>query len=647
MAWYDGVEGPALDIARCNERLLRVVAGPGTGKTYAMQRRVARLLEEGTNPQRILVVTFTRNAAKNLKDDLREIGVPGVTEIWAGTLHSYCFRLLGQERAFHYLERKPRPIITFQDHGVLKFEAAPMLADLFRRHEFGNNQEMTRRIRAFEAAWARLQNQQPGWPLDPEDARFQDALVGWLKSHGAILIGELVPLALRFIQNNLDVIEQRAIQHIIVDEYQDLNKAEQVILDLLASTGNLAIVGDVDQSIYSFRHANPEGIDEFPTSHPGTHDEPLVECRRCPKRVVAIANNLIENNEPPGGEGQLVAREGNPVGEVYFLTWETLEDEANGLAQYVDHLLQDMGYEPKDIVIMCPRRQLGYLIRDTLRAEAIPVHSYYYEESVKDPEAQRSFTLMNLFANRNDAVSLRFWLGIGSPTFNSGEYERLGEYCRDNGLGIITVLEQMLGGIVRIPRTNSILERYRLLKEQFEILDSITLEELVDNLLPETEEWSRAMRDMATNALEEIETPRQLVETIKNQITQPEMPIEGDFIRVMSLHKAKGLTSKIAIITGVVQGLIPTTDSRHTEEEAELNIYEQRRLFYMAITRCREILVLSAVEHVPADYRHSLGVEGCTRWPDLYARPGEFLQELELQENEMRSGPAWLSDGFV
>src|SRR5215212_9481350 len=109
MPWNDGLIGPALQIAATTETPLRVMAGPGTGKTFAMKRRVARLLEEGIVPTRILAVTFTRTAAANLVNELRALGVAGCDEIRAGTLHSFCFSLLQRADVFSYLGRVARP----------------------------------------------------------------------------------------------------------------------------------------------------------------------------------------------------------------------------------------------------------------------------------------------------------------------------------------------------------------------------------------------------------------------------------------------------------------------------------------------------------------------------------------------------------
>src|SRR5262245_22602501 len=123
MAWQDGLTGTVLEIARTTDTPLRVMAGPGTGKSYAMKRRLMRLLEEGVSPKRILVVTFTRTAAADLVKDIEALQAEGCRDIWAGTLHSYCFGVLTRRHVLAFTKRVPRPLVTFTDKGILQFDA--------------------------------------------------------------------------------------------------------------------------------------------------------------------------------------------------------------------------------------------------------------------------------------------------------------------------------------------------------------------------------------------------------------------------------------------------------------------------------------------------------------------------------------------
>ena len=352
-----------------------------------------------------------------------------------------------------------------------------MLKDL-ENNIFGRSRECTARIRAFEAAWARLQSEEPGWPEDRIDRQFHIALIDWLRFHNAMLIGELIPEALRFLRNNPESPIRNAFDHIIVDEFQDLNRAEQDLIDLLADVSKVAIVGDEDQSIYSFRHANPEGIVEYSVRHIPTYDEELVECRRCPKLVVRMANHLIMQNHLNIEEPKLEPFEDNPEGEVHLVQWRNISEEANGLTQFVWHLINERDYEPGDVIILSPRRLIGYVIRDALRESNIPVHSFYHEEALEPDEAQRAFTLLTLLVNPDDRVALRWLLGLGSPSWRKGQYSRLRDYCEQNNLSPRQTLQMLLDGEIQIAQTNQLLDRYQELLKELEYLEDLDCEYL-------------------------------------------------------------------------------------------------------------------------------------------------------------------------
>lgn len=647
MSWDDGLTGTARNIAATDESPLRVMAGPGTGKSFAIKRRMARLLEAGQNPRRILAVTFTRNAAASLVQDLHTLGIEDSEKVRVGTLHAFCFSLLSRQDVFDYLGRVPRPVVTFPKSGVLQFEGGVMLDDLASAGLFGPKKNCIRRIRAFEAAWARLQSEVPGWPQDPIDRQFQSALISWLRFHHAMLIGELVPEALRFLRNNPASDARSGFDHVIVDEYQDLNKAEQELIDLLAGNGAKAIVGDVDQSIYRFRHANPEGIEVFQQQHPTTHDETLEECRRCPTRVVAIADHLIRHNHPNSIAPRLLPKPDNPQGEVHIVQWAGIEEEAQGLADFVRTLVADRGYSPGEILLLTPRRLLRYGIRDRLRDSGIPVHSFYHEEALEGNAAQRAFALLSLLIDVEDRVALRWWLGDGSPSSRKNEYLRLRQHCEQAGVSPRAALAALDQGILALPCVSKLLEKYRELREILAGLEGRSLAELVDALLPAGNDECSVLREVALFPVPDLEDVSALFDRIRTHVTQPEMPEGGDFVRVMSLQKSKGLTSRVAIVAGCTQGLIPFQDTRQTPDEQDAVLQEQRRLFYVAITRCTEILVLSSAVRMERKLAWKIGAQ-------LHPGPNvgttiasQFIDELGPNAPAACSSQVWVKAGYA
>lgn len=638
MRWDDDLEGAALRIAGSDADPLRVVAGPGTGKTFSQMRRVTRFLQEGIEPGRIFVCTFTRTAARDLQKSLKELGVDGATDVQAGTLHSYCFSLLAREEVFEATARVPRPL--------LKQEERFLVQDL--KTQFGGVHKCNKRLKAFNAAWARLQSEEPGWPADPVDRQFEVALGNWLRFHRAMLIGELVPVALQFLRDNPANAALTSFDESVVDEFQDLNRAEQTLLDLLASKGHLTIVGDEDQSIYSFKHAHPEGIREFADRHPGTHDESLDECRRCPQLIVDMANDLIGQNACRQPR-TLAARKENPTGEVHVIQWANLEAEAGGIARFVQDRIATGRVEPGKVLILAPRRQFAYAIRDALLSLEVPAHSFFQEEAldgnpqkVEGCQAQKSYSLLNLVADPNDRVALRCWCGFGSPSLRSGAWHRLRAHCEDSGQSPREALEAIVEGVLSIAHCQGLVNRYHELQQRLAVLVNLKGQELVDALFPEAEDWAEQLRTAAETVQQDDVGPVKLREAVRTAISQPELPVDVDYVRLMSLHKSKGLTADLVVVAGCIEGLIPAQeDSDLSLAEQRAALEEQRRLFYVAITRARETLVLSSVTSLPRKLAHKMRarVGGGKQAKTISSR---FLRELGLSKPAPVTGTQFL-----
>lgn len=649
MSWDDDLTGAALYIATTDETPLRVMAGPGTGKSFALKRRVERLLKAGQDPERIFAVTFTRNAAALLVKDLHTLGIPNCERVRVSTLHAFCFQLLRRQDVFGYLGRVPRTVVTFERSGALQFEGGAMLDDLVLTGDFGGNRDCTKRIRAFEAAWARLQAQVPGPPRDPIDLQFQATLDSWLRFHNAMLIGELIPEALRFLRYNPASDARSLFDHVLVDEYQDLNRAEQELIDLLAGSGSTVIVGDVDQSIYRFRHANPEGIEAFKQRHPATHDETLHECWRCPTGVVTIANDLIRHNHLGTIVPRLLAKRGNQNGTVHIVQWPSIDEEVQGLAAFIRSLISIGGHTPGEILVLAPRRLLGYKVRDQLKSANIPAYSFFHEELLAPAAAQRAFALLTLLVDVEDRVALRWWLrDKNGSRKNHKEYQALRQHCSQTNLSPRIALETLDRDASTLPRMASILVKYRELRTLLSELANYALPDLVAKLLPDGNEDCSALREFAQQAMTEVEDVRGLFDRIKSHITQPETPEEGDFVRVMSLHKSKGLTSRAVIIMGCTEGLIPSTLKSQAPTEQEVDLQEQRRLFYVAITRCREILVLSSATTMRRTLASTMGARLQPGSSNVGATvASRFLDEMGTTAPQPLDGAKWTASGYA
>ncbi len=640
MTWNEGLTGKALQIAEADSRFLRVMAGPGTGKSFAMKRRITRLLEEGVEPGSILAVTFTRVAAADLVREIAGLGIEGCDGIRAGTLHSLCFSILNKQDVLHFTGRVPRPLVTFSSHGVLQFEAAPLLEDI----KTEGKRKDTKRIQAFDAAWARLQSDTPGWSMDPADKQFHQRLISWLLFHRAMLIGELVPEVLKYLRTNPECPERTAYAHVIVDEYQDLNRADQVLLDLLGQ-GDSVIIGDENQSIYRFRYAHPEGIKEYSTSHPDTLDHDLDECRRCPKRVVELANTLILNNHPEAATPKLLPRPENEDGEVHIVQWGSMTDEARGIANYIKHLTENRDYNPGDVMILCGRRLIAYQIRDAVAALELPIHSFFQEEALDSDKAQKAFATLTLLANPEDRVALRYLLGCESPSWLKGEYAKLRDLCESTGASPTDTLKNLLAGTVTLACTRKLVSRYEEIQNELESLKPLTGKTLLDTVAVDCPE-NKILRETILPTMGDDMKPVSMVEAVRSAVTQPQMPEDGKFVRIMSLQKSKGLTSKIVIVASCVEGIIPVAaDSEPPAEQVEI-LKEQRRLFYVAVTRPTDILVISSFANITPALAMQTRVSTQGSWRNR-THGSRFIDELGPTAPAGVTGDDWRTRGYV
>lgn len=638
--WNENLTGTALDIASSNSSSLRVLAGPGTGKTFSMMRRVARLLEQGVDPQKILVCTFTRTAAHDLKTALTKLGVEGADRVIASTLHSYCFLLLSKSQVLTVIDRNPRPLLAFEERFLLE--------DL-KADEFGGVNQCQRRLNAFNAAWARLQSEQPGWPKNVIDQSFHQQLMSWLRFHRSILIGELVTIAHNYLRDNPTSEFKCEFAHVLVDEYQDLNRADQALIDLLTEESNVIVIGDEDQSIYSFRYANPEGIANYNEEHQGTQDLLLDNCRRCPKLVVNIANSLISNNENRTVRSMTPFND-NTNGTIKVVQWQSLQEEAEGLAVFIKEKIEKKEVTAGKILVLSPRRQLGYSIRDQLMANGVTAHSFFQEEELAgDPRdslkclAQQAFSLLALLADTNDSVALRCYCGFGHSTLRRVAWSKLRKHCEKSGDSPISALVKFVKQEIEINGIETLREPITTLQQKIEQFRPLRGQDLIDALFPVEIKELKLLRSIAQTCKENA-TADVLLNHVRNNIAQPELPTDVDYVRIMSLHKSKGLTADLVVIVGCMEGLTPFIDDTTPYDEQIRQLEEQRRLFYVAITRTTNTLVLSSISRLPLKIAHKIRAKAARKdGTDAITVTSRFVHELGSQCPRAITGSVFLA----
>ena len=487
-------------------------------------------------------------------------------------------RILSRQNVLASTGRVARPLN--------RFEMEPLLYDL--PNSLGNKRQRGERIRAYESAWARLQHEVPGFAQAPADQAFENALISWLRFHEGMLIGEIIPELYRYLRNNPAAPERSLYDHVLVDEYQDLNKAEQAVVDLLSGDAALCIVGDDDQSLYSFKHAHPAGIRTFIDSHQGATDHQLLECHRCPTSVVSIANALIEHNEDRDPR-RLTAILTKGRGEIQILQFADVSHEAAGVAAFIDDEINRLGRHPGEILVLAQRRAIGNPIHEALRARGIPSKSYYQETELDSEVAQERLAVFKLFVNRADRIAFRWLLGQGSNDFRAGAYSRLRTYCEHTGDSPWDALTKLSTGEIALPHCRHLVDRFHAIQNELRFLQEHNgVADFVDRWLRDEFTQVGKLRLLVARVITEAESPDDLLIRVIEEVSQPEIPPDVTEVRIMSLHKSKGLSSPVVVIAGCIDGLLPAEPEPGTPlAKRREKMEEERRLFYVGVTRVK------------------------------------------------------------
>ena len=400
----------------------------------------------------------------------------------------------------------------------------------------------------------------------------------------------MIPEIHRYLSANPIAFERLEFSHILVDEYQDLNKAEQEVIELLAGKAEVCIVGDDDQSIYGFKHAHPDGIRDWLLINPRADDLSLVDCHRCPTSVVAMANALIARNVHRPVPRALLPIAAKGPGAVKILQYPNLDREVAGVAATIQQMIA-VGTPAGDILVLAQSRAVGTPIYETLLAGGVPVRSEYTESELEREAAQYSFALLKLFTNQDDRVALRWLVGRNGNNFHAAGYKHVRNECEAKGLSPWQALSQLSAGTLSIPYTGPIVNEFNLLLAKLNGLAALPdLPAVVDALFPAGLYDTRELRDIAVGLIAADPTidAQTLVDELITAITQPEIPTDIQEVRIMSLHKSKGLSSPVTIIAGCVDGLLPRKPKNPlSPRERQHYDDEQRRLFYVGITRVK------------------------------------------------------------
>jgi DNA helicase II / ATP-dependent DNA helicase PcrA len=564
---------------------------------------------------------------------LDTMGIENAQKIESSTIHSYCLKILKAAQVFASTGRNANRIL-------MNYEEDTMLQDL--SPEFGNLTQKKKLLQQFSSGWAESISEYPGNPKNDTEKKFQDAIMSWLASHDAMLIGEVVPVAYKYLAANpmSDFLNKHS--HIIVDEYQDLNKIEQEIIELLVGEeGHICIAGDDDQSIYKFRCANPEGIHHF---FENADEKVTIDiCGRCPKPILDVANKIKEFL-PNSSKGPMTALDETIQGKVSVIQWKDSMEESAGIATAIKYDIDSGKHMAGDFLVLVQSKALGINLRKSISDFGVEAHSFFQEDPIGNSESKRAFTLLQLLVDPDDPVALRYWLGYGDASARRDQYALLRKAMEDKHLSLPAYLTELVSGTTKVPGFSIFIKKYVEFKKILINLQEKPVTEIVDIIFPDGNEDLEDLRQIALISRQSATTPTELLHDMARVISQPEIPEHPDFVRVMSLHKSKGLTSNVVYVAGLVEGIAPKSIAYVDEEE----MHECRRLFYVAVTRAKEELILSNFASIPASLAMRMQikvgkwlpkVEGVKYIQTITSR---FITEIASVLPSAQRGMSWL-----
>ncbi len=637
-----------LEVVTDTEHPILVLAGAGSGKTRSIIYRAAYLIKEKqVPPWKLLMVTFTNKAAKELQERLEKLlGIPMRT-LWVGTFHSLCSRILRFE-SIH---------LPFNSNYSIYDEDAQksLLKKLYKEHGFDAEKLKINRVLSKIGGYKnRLLLPEDLLANYPEEDKELGSILNiyrlyqqQLLLNQALDFDDILLYTARLLQSNEAVREKyRAqFQYIMIDEYQDTNAAQFEIIHQLASGHQrVCVVGDDDQAIYSFRGASLRNILEFEKDYRGVRSIRLEQNYRSTGNILALANAVIKHNRrrhvkelwsehPPGEKPRL-------------RTYHNEIDEANQVVEEVK-ALHKKGMSYQQIAILYRTNAQSRVFESSLMQARIPYsivggQHFYQRKEIKD-----LLCYLATLCNNSDNESLLRIInepprGIGQTSVNrlisyaaktrisiysalqnseaieelgSGAKKRISEFTLQlNTWKTIASQSPALEVVKTIVEELGLISQYRKSSDPREIARAENLIEFVSSVSEFSEKFQR---DNERHPLVEDFLPFVALQTDMDMVKE-----EADSLRLMTLHNAKGLEFEAVFIVGLEEELLPHRMSMDSREEIE----EERRLFYVGITRAKRILQLSNASS--------------RRLYDTFyfAKPSQFIGELDVTLFDLPDG---------
>ena len=588
-----------------------VIAGAGSGKTKVLTHKIAYDIANGVKPWNILAITFTNKAANEMKERIEKLIGDDAKDVWMGTYHSICVRILrryidriGYKSDFVIFDTSDQRTLVKECLKTLKVDDK-LFTDRAVLSEISNGKNEMLEPKAYSVKYA-------GDFRKEKIAEIYELYQSKLRENNAIDFDDIINFTIKILTENPDVLEYytEKFQYILVDEYQDTNKAQFTLVSLFASRyGNITAVGDNDQGIYSFRGADITNILNFERDFPGTKIIKLEQNYRCTGNILKAANAVIKHNENKYEKNLWTENDEGQIPCIYC--GEDEYDEGRYIVEQINHLRTEEYYKYSDFTVLYRMNAQSRAIEDILMREQIPYKvigglKFYERKEIKDIIAY-----LRLIHNTADNLSLRRIINEPKRGIGKTSLDKIQEISDKTGISMYEIIknaqEYELNRVYLSSRDfiNQI-EELRNKKDELKISDLIkeTLKStgytkaLEQENSVEAETRIENLEEFLTVAIEfeEQSADNTLAEFLENITLSSDidnLEDQEDSVTLMTLHSAKGLEFPVVFLVGMEEGIFPGYKSIGEPKELE----EERRLFYVGITRAKQYLYLTCAKH--------------------------------------------------
>lgn len=614
MSIYDKLNEQQKEGVFTTEGAVLILAGAGSGKTGVLTHRIAHLIDDlGVNSYNILAITFTNKAAKEMKERVDRLVGMGADSAWIMTFHAACVRILRRYICRIGYDNNFTIYDTDDQKSVIK--------DILKRKNLDPKQYKDRTILSV------ISNAKDNL-ISPDDmyqssggnyntmktAEIYREYQEQLKKNNAVDFDDIIGLTVKLFNEDKEVLRyyQERFRYIMVDEYQDTNRAQFNLIRLLAGGhGNLCVVGDDDQSIYKFRGADINNILDFEKYFNDAKIIKLEQNYRSTQKILDVANEVIKNNA--GRKDKRLWTSVKDGTKVIFNGYENGYEEARGIAEDIAHRHLHDRKDYSDFAILYRTNAQSRSLEEKLIEKNIPYRIYgginfYARREIKDILAY-----LKTIDNARDDLAVKRILNVPKRGIGAASVAKVDDYAYENDITFYVALRQAR----EVPGLQRAVSKVEGFVTQIEVLKSksqyIGVGKLIEDII-ETVGYSDYI-DAESESDEQATERRQNIDELISKAVQYEETVDepslsgfleevalvadidnldenNDMVSLMTIHSAKGLEFPIVYLAGMEDGLFPSYMSISTGDESDIE--EERRLCYVGITRAKETLIMSA-----------------------------------------------------